>query len=403
MQYTYEQLYQHLYEKANNVYNIFKNFFGEDRVDLQDSEVTGVLLLYSFGIAKDSEDAYDITEDKMRQIESRNNERRMHIYVWWPRVRVTNEYGKSVIIQDLYAKVEIQCDGTIPYESRGFRLNRATYPLSQFNSNYMHSHIESIPKHNFTLFMIPCLGTGPIINTIGTLKNENDEITWMLFCEELDRYVTVESITGGPYHRLESIGGNRRLISHIDYGWSMTFSTTPFLTLFNTTTLRKFIVYYLKNGHLSLNYKYEKFTPGMSYYDYIMDLSNSFISFYNDNLKNTGITLATCIADGLLYKTIVNNGIFYIAETSNDTIDSTIEKYSNKPVLTFKGKEILTTIINDIETHESSTAIIISNYVAMWILRNILGTINYRYENEYYNKRDGIKPSSSSGRRVIYI
>ena len=35
MQYTINQLYKHLYQKVYNVYEVFKNFFNEENVDLQ--------------------------------------------------------------------------------------------------------------------------------------------------------------------------------------------------------------------------------------------------------------------------------------------------------------------------------------------------------------------------------
>ena len=220
MKYTVNQLYQHLFEKPLSIYEIFKGFFGEDFVDIQTHQGRELTSFKEYLCAKICDEnsfsneaieeicnqSFEVTEDQLTDLENTVKDKRFIIYVWWPRVTVTNEYNKSVNIQDLYAKIEIQNDGTIPYECNGFKLNRATYTREQFISGYMHSHINIIPKNNFTQFQIPCLGRGPIISTIGTLKNDYDEATWMLFCQELSMYVTVESISGGPYRRMDNIG-----------------------------------------------------------------------------------------------------------------------------------------------------------------------------------------------------
>ena len=217
MEYTVNQLYQHLFEKPLSIYDTFKGFFGEDFVDMQSKNPSSIKE-YLFAkicdeefIIKGSKEEdfnipFEVSDEQLEELEAVSENKRFIIYVWWPRVTVTNEYDKSVNIQDLYAKIEIQNDGCIPYECCGFRLNRATYTREQFVSDYLHSHIRAIPKNDFTKFMEPCLGTGPIRNTIVTLKNNYDETTWMLFCQELSVYVTVESIIGGPWRRMENIG-----------------------------------------------------------------------------------------------------------------------------------------------------------------------------------------------------
>lgn len=418
MQYTVNQLYDHLYQKVNEVYGVFKNFFGEEYVDLQ-FRVSGdffkrVTIINNLKSLGDLEMAVDVdfttplkvSATTLSILENQVANHKADIYVWWPNVKVTNENNRSINIKDLYAKVTVQLDGRIPYENRGFGLNRATYTRAQFLSGYMHSHIESIPRGNLSSFMSPCLGRGPINETIGTLKNEYSELTWMLFCQELAMYVTVESINGGPWKRLENVGANTLLASH--RGYDNATNEYAFSSVFSNDTLKQFIKYYLEEGHLSLSYREGKFCCGMPYYEYIIDISNAFIDFFNKYLKRSEGLIKLCFGGrSLLKHTIAANGKFYKCRDERDLNsfqNENLDSYRNKRVLTFKGKEILTTITEDNESILDNTTVttILDHRVAMFVLHHILRTINYRYRNEYYNKyrtpQDG-----SSYQGIIYI
>lgn len=416
MKYTVNQLYQYLFEKPLTIYDVFKGFFGEDFVDIQTHQGRELTSFKEYLCAKICDEtsfsneaieeicnqSFEVTEEQLTGLENTVKDKRFIIYVWWPRVTVTNEYNKSVNIQDLYAKIEIQNDGTIPYECNGFRLNRATYTREQFMSNYMHSHINVIPKNNFADFQIPCLGRGPIISTIGTLKNDYDEATWMLFCQELSMYVTVESISGGPYHRMENIGNVSQNLMYSGYTFSYA-GKADFLSLFTNDDLKKFIQYYLKHGHLSLRYINNVFTWNMPYYEYIIDISNSFIDFYNKYYSTTASNLNNCFNTGLLKQVIVADGKFYNEGEYNNFDINNFSEYQNKLVLVFKGKEIRTAIINNEQKSEATLTTVINNNVAMFILQKILRTINFRYKNEHnikYRRNQEVTPACE---RVIYL
>lgn len=409
MQYTVNQLYQHLFEKPLTIYDTFKGFFGKDFVDMQyemgdEKKVKSYLFIHiSDKIVEENFDTpYEVTEECLKNIENTYKDRRFIIYVWWPRVTVTNEYDRSVNIQDLYAKIEIQNDGCIPYECSGFLLNRATYSREQFVSDYMHSHIDGIPKDNFTRFLSPCLGKGPIRETISTLKNEYDEATWMLFCQELSMYVTVESIAGGPWKKMETIGDKSLSYEYIKYTLYDT-SKKYFISIFTNENLKDFIQYYLKHGHLSLRYVNGMFTYGMLYYEYIIDISNAFIDFYNKYLKSTARKLEDCFTYKLLKSVIVVNGKFY--KEGNDSINAaSLNNYQNKLVLTFKGKEIRTKITDiNYDSSEAFYTTVIANNLAMYILQRILRTINFRYQNEHNSKHERNQRVASACERIFYL
>lgn len=416
MEYTVNQLYQHLFEKPLSIYDTFKGFFGEDFVDIQTHQGRELASFKEYLFAKICDEAsitngdkeedfnlhFEVSAEQLVELENIAKDKRFIIYVWWPRVTVTNEYDKSVNIQDLYAKIEIQGDGTIPYECNGFRLNRATYTREQFMSNYMHSHINVIPKNNFAEFQIPCLGTGPIISTIRTLKNDYDEVTWILFCQELSMYVTVESISGGPYHRMENIGNVSQNSMYTGYTFKFA-GKADFLSQFTSDDLRKFIQYYLKHGHLSLGYINNVFTWNMPYYEYIIDISNSFIDFYNKYYSTTASNLNNCFNTGLLKQVIVADGKFYNEGEYNSFDINNFSEYQNKLVLVFKGKKIRTTIINNEQRSEATLTTVINNNVAMFILQKILRTINFRYKNEHnikYRRNQEVTPACE---KVIYL
>lgn len=425
MQFTINQLYHSLYQRVRDVYDVFLNFYGEDYVDLQPSslekDVKRIIkeTLISDGVKIDNlteeDDAtkvYDIHLASIKSIKGRLLTSKSYIYVWWPMVKVTNEHNKSVYIRDLYAKITIQMDGKIPLECHGFLLNRATYTAKQYVSNYLHSHVQDIPKVHPSEFQTPCLGTGPIKNTIDTLKflASYDETTWMLFCQELSLYVTVESLTGIPYRKLENITGRRVMMSYTGYNLQNGCSISSFSQLYPQSDLREFVKYYLKHGHLSLSYRRNNIICGMPYHEYIVDVSNAFIDFYNKFLSTTTYAISKCFTYRLLNKAVLNNGTFYCVE---DPV-TRISLPQNKLVLHFKGKPIYLKVLKE-EESPNSPIVLLNNAVAMYILKHILYTINFRYKNEHNDKRSEYRNPSlpqrtsateshaPTAQRVLYI
>lgn len=415
MKYTINQLYECLTSRGNEVCEVFKNHFGEEYVDVQPSYIEqGIknkinrFLKNSYNMEypeNDEEAGIDFTTGCLKSLQAHLESEFITIYVWWPRVTITNENGRSVGIQDLYAKVIIYPDGRIPYEQPGFTLNRATYSEEQFLSNFLHSHVSGIPKHNFSTFMQPCLGRGPIRETINTLKNDSNEVTWMLFCQELDIYVTVESLSGGPYKRMETIGKKNALSSHEGYTFNSIYNEPgKFYAFFTRKELSQFIEYYLKNGHLSISFRNGKYTSGLSYYDYMIDVSNSFIDFFNNVLsKKHPILISEKFFEyHLLYRVVVENEKFYSHSYPSDDTYGDISNYQDKFVLKFKGKNITTKIYVG-ERSEVTLATILNQYVAMYILERIIKIINFRYKNEYNKTRGTSKEAALPDQGVYYI
>lgn len=108
-------------EKPRRILEIFSDYFGEDKVDMQGFR-TKEEFCRSKSLGNSNTDAISPPDG-------------IFILVWFPQVRVTNEHNRSVDIQDLYAKVKIDTEGQLVGK---FYLNRATYPLSHMKAGYMH-------------------------------------------------------------------------------------------------------------------------------------------------------------------------------------------------------------------------------------------------------------------------
>lgn len=406
MHYTVDQIYDHIHQKVEEVYEVFKNFFGEEYVDLQkrSHEIVNPrirILLGDWGIPETTESGalgYEVDEKTIQALVEGLGATYSTIYVWWPLVTVSNEYGKSIFIQDLYAQITLQMDGRIPYEKAGFLLNRATYTEDQFRSGYLHSHVNSIPKTDFTQFKQPCLGTGPIKETIVSLKNECDNITWMLFCKELSVYVTVESIAGVPYKKLEEVrrGGQ-------DRGYQGLYPSDYSLREFSLPEeqMLDFIKYYLQKGHLILGFQKGHFCYSMPFYSYIIDVSNCFIDWYNQLPIAWRRALKGSIKP-LLYKRCCAGGKIYRApDSDSDTED--LSRYQGSLVLYFKGHKVALTIHPN-KADEGKVSLLLTPAFASCIIKSILKVVNFRYENGYNHlKTSGEQRPSTTCKRVYYL
>ena len=358
-------------QRVSEVYEIFQNYFSPEFVDLQ--EASGM---------------------------------NHWIMVWWPLVTVTNDNGRSIVIKDLYARILVTPEGKIPYEFRGFQLNKTTFSYDQWTSGYVHSHVPSLYyRRGKPEFADPCLGTGPINNTIMDLKNNYEEAVWMLFCRELSLYVTVESLRGGPYIKLETVGATKRLsgferfteVDSIPYIHYRNWTSEEALKTF----LKEFTLWYLQNGHLKFNYRQERFRCGLPYYDFMIDISNSFIEWYN--MFGNRDVLQRLYEDGTLMSVRVSQGKFYKSAQENRTNHFSVEGAS---MFMFKGEQKHLHIESPTSEGEGTVTTILHHEIAMYILGRILQIINYRYCNEHNKLPESgstQEGTSSTYKTVFYL
>ena len=409
-----EELYSLLMNKPNQVLAIFNDFFGEDRVDMQGFmnigefkswlDITPISEYISrelFNMRK--EDYYTYVEqcitdlkgdildavidllcsDEVAEIIGRKKFSTGFILVHFPHVRVANEYNKFVDINHLYAKIKILHDGSM---NGRFALNRAEYTYLHISNGYMHSHVGDIPMSDFTQFQTPCIGTGPINNTMSNLSREFDSDIWRLFCLELSKYVEVESIAGTPYHRLENLGtsnmrageGVFKVVNHLDYYGDGIEGA-----------IKDFASYFIKQGKLKFNYANGSYSIGMSFTEYMLVISNEFIDWYNKKFNNKELryTFDTLKEDNVLKEEIIaNNKIYY--ENSCRNVNLYVA-YNGKRMCTFKGADVLINIVDLNEVKEGNKSIILNADIALCILSKILRVINYRYGKTEQRDQEG--------------
>ena len=368
--------------KTEEVYDIFKDFFGNDFVDLQYStyeefkEVlfnTKIYLLHdNYNLEGRSLTLKELEETQVLQhincirIDKVKGYILPRILVWFPKVKVTNENGDFTYVYDLYAKIVIAEEGKM-YSS--FMLNKATYTLEQWNFNYLHSHVPSTNKEQLSTFSSPCLGAGPIRHTMSFLNVEFNADKWNLFCLELNNYVKTESLKGGPYKKIINIQGYTRGVD-----------TFKYTNIKIDKYLIPFIDYFIRNTKLSFCYKNNSYKLGISFIDYIILISNSFIEWFNKGYCAKNITYTKLLANNIIMNVnIKNNAIYYIDHYNEDP-----SIYVGTPLFKFKGNVKKLNIFKS-ETAPNSVTIL-EPAIACAILTKILNTINYKYGREESEK-----------------
>lgn len=401
-----EELYNSLMDKPLRVLGIFNDFFGENKVDMQGywsldkfKSWMNIEPLYTYIpdgniVSMDRNDwsmyetqaITDLPEDQVEKVvnalTSTTVKERIgnaefngiFILVHFPHVRVTNEHDRFVDINHLWAKVKVMYNGTL---NGGFTLNRSEYTLLHIRSGYMHSHVSNIPINDFTKFQNPCTGSGPINGTISALNRDYDEDMWNMFCLELSKYVTVESVAGVPYHHLERLGtsdmeaGIDRFITYL--------SPNHHVGAIALDKFKEFVRYFINSKKLKFNYVNGSYSIGMSLIEFIVLISNEFIKWYNDQFNKEELT--TKFADlkryGILRECIISNGKIYYDGGRNNV--NSYAQYIGKKVCVFKGKEITVDITDIAEVRNENKSIILDTHTALYILTTILKVLNYRY------------------------
>lgn len=129
------------------------------------------------------------------------------IIIHIPEKKVVNENNESTLIHDVYVRLIINQNWKGNLYLSSYSIARSTYSKNEIIEGYIHSHLpKAYSKEDFTNFKSPCLGSGPINNTIDFLSDGifNSDI-WNLFALELDLYLGTESLAGGPYVYLRSL------------------------------------------------------------------------------------------------------------------------------------------------------------------------------------------------------
>ena len=361
-------------ESVNTVYDIFKDFFNEVRVDLQvnkrfKSFFDNLLEEPSeFTLNKLSDYNLNAKLDIADFINTYYQEPPFFIFVHFPDVTITNEHNDSINIKDLYARIPIYWNGTL---NRRFKMIVTTYTRTLFNAGYCHSHLHTL-YGNKPCFDTPCLGTGPLVETCGVLTSNFTEDNWRLFCVELSRYVTVESLLGAPYYRMTNItdkSNNKPIKVYCVHSYIWNYKELLVETIQNLISKKL------------LNFKYVngEYNFANSEAELIRIISNEFIAIYNDkfNKKEVTETLQQLANRCFIKKVKYFNDNYYFIGTVRDRIPS------SDILFTFKGKDIKTVVTEDI-TNVRQIYILNPDKVS-YIATKLLEFINMNYGKEQIN------------------
>lgn len=420
-----EELYNSLMDKPLQVLGIFNDFFGEDKVDMQgywsleefkswmnitplaiyipDANIVNMdrddwIKYRTWAITGLPEDQAEkvanvLTNTTIKERTGNTKFKDIFILIHFPHVRVTNEHDRFVDINHLWAKVKVMYNGTL---NGGFTLNRSEYTLLHIVSNYLHSHISNIPINDFTKFQIPCTGSGPINGTISALNISYDEDMWNMFCLELSKYVTVESVAGIPYNPLERLGTNNmtagvnRFITYLSPGYYKSDITSG--------KFKEFVRYFINSKKLKFNYINGSYSIGMSFIKFIVLISNEFIKWYNDQFNKGELTakFADLKRHGILRECIIGNGKIYYERDRNNI--NNYAQYIGEKVCVFKGREVTVNITDIAEMKNENKSIILDTQTSLYILTTILKVLNYRY-----GRNKAIHESNQLGTEVRYL
>lgn len=320
----------------------------------------------------------------------------VNIIVWFPKAKITNEHDKSVEIYDLYARVGVGNHGIILGRPK---YKRTTYPMYQLKQGYMHSHTPRMYPDEMNTELSNwrgvCTGLGPINNTIHTLRENFNEMAWTTFCWELDKIVHIESEAGTPYFYMRNLvqtsGDNER----------MQIISTSTCLLGNY--MDSFIRYFLGKKCLKFSYYNGCYHLGESIDKFLLDLSNSFIEWYNLAMLNKELSSREAsMLRHIMKEYIVKDNKLYNEETLQQ--DSDFTRYIGKEILPFKG-EMKTLKINDYVLGEDSiTKVTLFSFnEASQLLYSILRVINYKYGKKTNRECQSEGSSTLQGGRQIYF
>ena len=317
--------------------------------------------------------------------EDRVDDQREYIFIYWPEVTITNEHDRSVVIKELYAKINVNSNGTL---EGTFSLNRAEYSCTEWFNDYMHSHVNHISKRNPSQFSSSCLGYGPIRDTMTYLNANFDEEFWTMFALELDKYVHTESLDGGPYHKLEQM--NRLPETRINE-YVINLTVTQWYSRFvedNTLIeiLNEFIPYAIVRRPFEFSFN-DRYYIADSNYNIIIKLSNLFIEWFNaihDDSKKVNIKRYMTAVEYLNYYKVCDGVIKRLKPEVHSY--SPYREANGTELWTFKGRRLhlnITGIPDEDgglpEMNDPFLSTLLHHELALYIANKMLNIINYQY------------------------
>lgn len=318
---------------------------------------------------------------------------RIPIIIRFPRVRVTNENDKFIDITELYARVKIKSNGKL---AEVFTLMRTEYTMVQWESHYSHSHM---PSTDFR-WQEPCLGSGPIRGTQQSLWDHFNLDIWGLFCYELSKYVTVESLAGVPYKRLENVGNGNNL----DVEYNKTYLAPPTFRGI-TNILSAFYDYFIREFNFPLSFTNGAYVLGDSVLNFAIHVTDLFANWYNKeaSMGHYSITLEQFKVRHLLEEVIIKNSKIYSPRRENSSA-SRVPEMQGRELFEFKGKMVTANFIGAPEENDTNnTVLLLHGDVISFLISKILRIINYKYEEHQDNSDSSGSEEVTTNKKYLFV
>ena len=333
---------------------------------------------------------------------------------------VENEEGETTDIAEVFFVLPMRIYfSNNNHEICAPKMTRSKYTIEHFANGYMHSHAEKLNPQNVKSIHKLCLGIGPISAMIMNFnvtynnikdQNEKDEyiedfMRMMIF--NIDRYVTVESLKGGPYIRM-SLAKSIDSISHggkivkiyrqrgLMYDLPDKSYMTAFSLAYNNMTL--LIDYFIKRIYMedvlkpksefkknevtNISFHVSSLNPTIDEKEMIIKLSDilykTIMEYCMKTDNNIDDIVKSLTSFGFLDSYIIDtNGDIYVkkGESNNkkavEKISNLIDSLSESPLLTFNGEKIFISCNKITEKEKTNTRYMINSDVMMFILKTI--------------------------------
>ena len=313
---------------------IFQKHFGEDRIAIQlTPEGRSVLAAKNISTIESLETACS-TGFRLKK-------REFCIIIHFPKALVENEQNKVEPIYDLFVKI-------IPYCGSAVYALRTTYTEAQLKSRYVHSHLPRL--HDSPHWDLWCLGNGPIRNTLNNLSRNNPEPGLIgLLCLELETLVATESLSGGPYIRMEEVHGGRTTDAIFAFSLDLNSSEEMRLLRFRSGIVRNWFKEFLTSGEVKLKLNNSLIELGSSVLDLFINATNSFIRYLEKHSYNINNFMGAPGSNNNYRKDFFEEYIIKDGELKKVYSDDTAALLASlgKTILTFKDKEFKMKLLKD--------------------------------------------------------
>lgn len=400
----YKDLEEYLFsqDKINDIFQIFKDCYGEDKVDIQlnTSLEQCISLLSDMPLSDFTLNSghfialRNCSKDKIKNLTAKYkkdkdtcikkfievNSISVYIIVYFPKITVTNEYDESIDIEEVYIRVPINHRGEM---ASSFEIIRTKYSYDQYESGYMHSHAHGGITKTSRDWRSMCLGSGPLVTTTHTLKNNYDLDIWRLFCIELDEYLKVESVAGVPYIRMNRVGNNNDLYAYniTNSGYhDIQYKIHQCSPLFKDF-LKLFILKICSNEHY-FSFRDNDIHLAINNEQFAIVISKYFIKYCNCRNKEAEVNIDSIISNFMVkVKRDVSGFLRYFRQTN--LFNYTDEPQSDTKALTFKGQDKYVKIDTKVETSQNKEIYLLNPDLVSQVLNYLLKVINYGNTKEF--------------------